>query len=193
MVATSMDMMMPAQAVQQIQEPELIRRPRFKKDLLEKETFVDPAKEMALLVPEKTVIASFPAQLALEAQFAEEHRLAAAKKKGKADAFFYSVYEALLAMFEKVKKRLRGRKARQALTRKGEEALEQLRYLAMLCDATECRTPDEVLAAESAFGEAYYEIKTLSCNLEKMREEEQAHHVERYSKHMAKLLSATQS
>ena len=154
---------------------------------------MDPAAEMRLLVPEKTVVASLSSQLVFE-QLAEGQKFAANKKAtAKTGALFYSVYEYLLALFDRVKKRLKGRRARQALTRKGAETLEQLRYLALLCDATECRTPEEALAAESAFGEAYYEIKTLSSNLGKMREEEQAHHVERYSRHMAKLLSATQS
>ena len=191
--ATSMDVKMSAQVVQQASSPDPIRRSHFKKDLLEKESFVDPVAEMKLLVPEKTVVANLSNQLVFEQQISEEQRFAASRKNArKADAFFYGIYEQLLALFEKVKRRLRGRRAKEQITRKGEETLDQLRYLALLCDATEWRTPEEVLAAESAFGEAYYEIKTLSKNLEKMREEEQAHHIERYSKHMAKLLSATQ-
>jgi hypothetical protein len=191
-----MDVKMSAQVVQQVHSPEPIRRPtnKFKRDLLEKESFVDPAAEMRLLVPEKTVVANLSTQLIFEQSIIEEQKFAADRKAPrKTGAFFYSVYEYLMALFSKVKRRLRQRRAKAALTRKGEETLEQLRYLAMLCDATECRTPEEMLAAESAFGEAYYEIKTLSLNLERMREEEQAHHIERYSRHMAKLLSATQS
>jgi hypothetical protein len=88
-----------------------------------------------------------------------------------------------------VKRRLKGRRARAKLTREGQEALEQLRYLAALCDATSCRTPEEILEAEAAFGEAYYEIMSLSANLQKMSEREQSHHLRRYSRHMSKLLS----
>ena len=155
---------------------------------------MDPAAEMRLLVPEKTVVANLSSQLVFEQHLANEQKFAASKKDSKkSEAFFYSIYEYLLAMFSKVKKRLRARRGRANLTRKGEETLDQLRYLAMLCDATECRTPEEILAAESAFGQAYYEIKTLSSNLGRMREEEQAHHIEAYSRHMAKLLSATKS
>ena len=189
-----MDGKMSAQVVQQISSPEPIRRldGKFKRSLLEKESFVDPAAEMRLLVPEKTVVGSLSSQLVFE-QVLEGPKFAENRKASrKSEAFIYSVYEHLLALFDMVKKKLKGRRAKQALTRKGGETLEQLRYLALLCDATECRTPEEALAADSAFGEAYYEIKTLSSNLEKMREEEQEHHVERYSRHMAKLLSATQ-
>ncbi|VVC01197.1 Uncharacterised protein [uncultured archaeon] len=189
-----MDAQIPAQAVQPTQSPVPARRlPRFKRDLLEKESFVDPAAEAKLLVPEKTVVASLSSQLVLEGQLPAQQMELSIRKERKGEAFFYSVYEYLLSLFDRVKKRLRGRKAQKRLTAKGEQALEQLRYLALLCDATECRTPEEILAAESAFGEAYYEIKTLSSNLETMREEEQAHHVERYSRHFSRLLSAAQS
>ena len=77
------------------------------------------------------------------------------------------------------------------MTLKGEEALAQLRYLAMLCDATECRTPEEVLLAEGAFGEAYHEILNLSSNLMKMSEQEQSHHVNHYKKHFSSVLRST--
>ena len=167
-----------------------VKSSKFKRSLLKDDLFVDPASEIALLVPEKNISSNFSQQLVFERQFSELQAFAKTKTPSKKmDTFFSSIYEYLFALFSKAKKKLKGRRARMQLTKKGEETLAQLRYLALLCDATEFRTPEDILEAESAFGQAYYEIKTLSSNLEKMREEEQIHHIDQYSRHMAKLLS----
>ncbi|VVC00750.1 Uncharacterised protein [uncultured archaeon] len=163
--------------------PKSVRRPKFHHDLYDssKESkFVDPQKEAQLLIPEQTVAS---AQLALEIMAPE---YATKKKEG---SVFSSVYEYLMSLFQQVKKKLRGSRRRKAkLTKKGEETLEQLKYLAQLCDATSCRSPEEILEAEGAFGEAYFEIMQLSSNLEKMSQSEQEHHMHRYGKHMSRLL-----
>ena len=166
------------------------RRPRFSASLLEKETskFIDPAAEAAIVLPQREV-ASSPIAIELEKLSPQQEVRAAVQKQSALSSSIYVLLDFLAAIFAKVKKRLKGRKARQKLTKDGKQALEQLRYLAALCDATSCRTPDEILEAESAFGEAYYEIMNLSANLERMSEKEQSHHLRRYAKHMSRLLS----
>ena len=105
---------------------------------------------------------------------------------------FKSAYALLSSWFATIKSRFgrRGR-ARARLTKEGQRALDQLRYLSLVCDAMDHRSPEEILSAEAAFGEAYYEILNLSANLEKMAEKEGEHHVQRYSRHMASLLQST--
>jgi len=173
------------------------RRPRFKKDLLEKEdVFIDPVKEAALLSPENTIVGSMHQQIALEMQVSRDGQKFAiddqkAVKRMQAHELVSSFYEYLVAIFERVKKNLKGnRRVRAKVTARGKEALEQLRYLALLCDASDWRSSEEILSAEAAFGEAYFEIMSLSANLEKMSETEQAHHVEKYARHMSKVLQS---
>lgn len=167
-------------------EPPL-RRPRFSASLLEKESsrFVDPAAEAAILLPQQAVASS---PIVLELEKGQEAR-AAVQKKNAVSSSIYVLLDFLAAIFAKVRRRLKGRRQRAKLTIDGRRALDQLRYLAALCDATSCRTPEEILVAEAAFGEAYYEIMSLSENLEKMSEKEQGHHLRRYAGHMTRLLS----
>lgn len=175
--------------LQQEVSPSPLRRPRFPKQLLlEKEKFVDPASEAAIILPQQQV-ASAPIVLELEKQV--ELRSITQKRNAVASSI-YMLLDFFAVFFAKLKKRLKGRRARAKLTREGQSALDQLRYLAALCDATSCRTPEEILEAEAAFGEAYYEIMNLSANLEKMSEREQSHHLRRYSKHMGKLLTLSE-
>ncbi len=155
----------------------------FSKLMDSQSKFIDPAKEALLVTPEQTTLSN---PIALESQFLQKYtESTVVAKKSVLD----SAYEYLLAIFEVFKKSFRGsRRHRARLTRKGEEALSQLQYLAALCDATSCRTPDEIITAESAFGEAYYEIMRLSCELEKMSQPEQHHHVRKYHHHVASFL-----
>lgn len=172
-----------------IPSPSPIRRPRFPKQLLlEKEKFVDPSSEAAIILPQQQV-ASAPIVLELEKLMPAQRMAENAQKKNALVSSIYALLDILASLFAKVKRRLKGRRARARLTREGQEALEQLRYLAALCDATSCRTPEEILEAEAAFGTAYYEIMNLSANLQKMSEREQSHHMRRYASHMGKLLS----
>ena len=176
---------------QQQVTPSPTRRPRFPSSLLEKEEskFVDPAAEAAVILPQMAM-SSAPIALQLEKmQGGAEELRGNLRKKNAIASSVYALLDIIAALFAKVKKRLKGRRARTRLTKDGALALEQLRYLAALCDATSCRTPEEMLEAESAFGEAYYEIMNLSANLEKMSEREQSHHLRRYAKHMGRLLS----
>ena len=174
--------------------PSPVRRPRFPKSLLEKESskFVDPSAEAAIILPQQNV-ASAPIVLELEklAGKGQEVRESVQKKNAVATSI-YVLLDFFAAFFAKLKKRLKGRRARARITKQGQTALEQLRYLAALCDATTLRTPEEVLAAEAAFGEAYYEIMNLSANLEKMSVREQSHHLKKYSGHMSKLLALSE-
>ncbi len=175
------------QLVQPAPKPKQRQKPakslEFPKGLLEDEQFIDPAKEAALIVPEMTVAST---NIKLEIEAAPKF---SAMKMRKRDSFFSKVYGQIVSWLVWVKKRFRGsRRQRARMTKQGERALEQLRYLAALCEITDCRTPDEVIEAEAAFGEAYYEIMGLSANLEKMSQKEEAHHVRRYEKHMSKLL-----
>ncbi|MEM2137885.1 MAG: hypothetical protein QW568_02255 [Candidatus Anstonellaceae archaeon] len=167
-------------------EPSSIKKPKFPKDLLDREGFVDPKVEASILAPQQSVAS---AQIVLEAEALS--REMNGKKQQRESSFFVSLKSYLASFLAWVQKRFRGsRRARAKLTKQGEAALEQLKYLSALCDATSHRSPEEVLAAESAFGEAYYEIMSLSANLEKMAEKEAPHHLHRYSKHMASVLSA---
>lgn len=174
------------QQLQLEREPQSVKKPRFPRTPLEKEdAFIDPLREAKLLVPEQTVASS---TIMLEAALETVRSQSSMQKQGA----FASLYDYLLSLFASVKKRLRGSSRYKArLTERGEEALDQLRYLALLCDATECRTPEEVLLAESAFGEAYHEIMSLSSNLERMSEKEQGHHVHHYKKRFSSVLRST--
>ncbi|VVC01097.1 Uncharacterised protein [uncultured archaeon] len=164
-------------------KPGPARRPRFSPKLLNDERFIDPARELQLLLPQQQV----STQLRIEPRQAQ-----ALSAKERRQSFIAALYDQVLAWLTWVKKKFKGgRRARQRLTLQGEQALEQLRYLSLLCDATEARTPEEVLAAESAFGEAYYEIMGLSSNLSRMSQKEQGHHIARYQKYMSSLLRAT--
>ncbi|MCX6772997.1 MAG: hypothetical protein NTV88_04475 [Candidatus Micrarchaeota archaeon] len=186
-------MEMPQRQLEQPREQKLspARRPRFSATLLERETskFIDPAAEAAIVLPQREV-ASAPIAIELEKlASAQQEVRAAVQKQNALSSSIYVLLDFLATIFAKVKKRLKGKRARQKITKDGQQALDQLRYLAALCDATSCRTPEEILEAESAFGEAYYEIMNLSANLERMSEKEQSHHLRRYSKHMSRLLS----
>jgi len=189
--ATSMGMISsPAMAMQQQleeqREPSAIRKPKFPRTPLEREdAYIDPLREAKLLIPEQTVAS---ATILFEAA-ADTMR---AQRPARSAGAFNSIYEYLLSLFTAAKRRLGGNaRCKARLTMQGEEALLQLRYLSMLCDATECRTPEEVLSAEGAFGEAYHEILTLSSNLEKMAEKEQEHHVRHYARHFSSVLRST--
>ena len=180
----------PARAMQQQleleREPEEVHKPRFPRAPLEREdAYIDPLREAKLLLPEQTVAST---NVMFDTALATVRMQPAAEKQGT----FASIYDYLLSLFTTVKKRLRGNARQKArMTSRGEEALAQLRYLALLCDATECRTPEEILAAESAFGEAYHEILNLSANLERMAEKEQEHHLGHYKKHFSSVLRST--
>lgn len=167
-------------------EPSEVKKPRFPKDLLDREGFVDPKVEASILAPQQAVAS---AQIVLEAEALS--REMNGKKSPRESTFFISLKSYLASFLAWVQKRFKGsRRARARLTKQGEAALEQLKYLSALCDATSHRSPEEVLAAESAFGEAYYEIMNLSANLEKMAEKEASYHLHRYSRHMASVLAA---
>jgi len=180
----------PARAMQQQleleREPSSIRKPKFPRTPLEREdAYIDPLREAKLLLPEQTVVSS---TIMFENAIATVRTQSSSKSTGT----FASIYDYLLSLFTAAKKRLMGSSRYKArLTSRGEEALAQLRYLSMLCDAMECRTPEEVLAAEGAFGEAYHEILSLSANLEKMAEKEQEHHLHHYKKHFSSVLRST--
>ena len=190
----------PVQAASPVRRPKfpgesLIERPEGaqkraggKFRLLESEgKFVDPARESSIIMPEQAV---FSSPIALESQLAPKYtEVTVAAKKTLAS----SLYEYLVSLLEIFRKSFRGsRRQRARMTRRGEEALSQLQYLAALCDATSCRTPDEIISAEAAFGEAYYEIMRLSTELEKMAQKEQAHHVHKYKHHMSSFLSSAE-
>ena len=180
----------PAKAMQQQleleREPAEIRRPKFPRTPLEREdAYIDPLREAKLLLPEQTVAST---TVMFDTALATVRTQSSVQKQGT----FASIYDYLLSMFISVKKRLRGSARQKALlTARGEEALAQLRYLSLLCDASECRTPEEILVAEGAFGEAYHEILNLSANLMKMSEQEQAHHLHHYKKHFSHVLRST--
>ncbi|MCX6772130.1 MAG: hypothetical protein NTX79_08860 [Candidatus Micrarchaeota archaeon] len=167
-------------------EPSAVRKPKFPRTPLDREdAFIDPLREAKLLLPEQTVAST---NVMFESAIAAMRAQPSARREN----IFTSIYEYLLAIFTTARKRLRGSARQKArLTAQGEEALAQLRYLAMLCDATDCRTPDEVLAAEGAFGEAYHEILSLSSNLLKMSEKEQEHHLNHYKRHFSSFLRST--
>ncbi|MFA6214742.1 MAG: hypothetical protein WC717_05700 [Candidatus Micrarchaeia archaeon] len=162
------------------------RKPRFPRRPLEREdAFIDPLREAQLLLPEQTVASS---NVMFDTVLAATRSQPSVKK----ESVFLSIYEYLLAWFASAKRRIRGSARKKArLTAQGEEALSQLRYLAMLCDASDWRTPEEVLAAEGAFGEAYHEILSLSSNLMRMSEQEQEHHLHHYRKHFSSVLKST--
>jgi hypothetical protein len=168
---------------EQIPVPSPQRKPSFPRKLLERDKFIDPTAEASVILPQQEASYSpilTDAKLGLGADYAAER---------KREGIFSSTLQYLLSIFESMKARLKSRRGKRArLTRKGEETLEQLRYLSLLCDATSCRTNEEVLEAEGAFGEAYYEIMQLSGELARMSQAEQRHHLHRYSKHMGKLL-----
>jgi hypothetical protein len=189
--ATSMEMISsPAKAMQQQleqqREPSSVHKPKFPRTPLEREeAYIDPAREAKLLLPEQTVAST---NVMFDIALATVRTQSSLQKQGT----FASIYDYLLSMFNSVKKRLRGNARQKArLTARGEEALAQLRYLSLLCDATECRTPEEILVAEGAFGEAYHEILNLSANLERMAEKEQEHHLHHYKKHFSSVLRST--
>ena len=179
----------PSRAAQQLEierEPAEIRKPRFPRRPLEREdAFIDPLREAQLLLPERTVAST---NIMLDTALVSVRTRPSKMREN----VFTSIYEYLLAWFSSAKKRIRGNARQKArLTMRGEEALAQLRYLALLCDASECRTPEEVLAAEGAFGEAYHEILNLSSNLMRMSEQEQTHHLHHYKKHFSSVLRST--
>jgi|GEM_PF-894949 len=189
--ATSMEMISsPARAMQQQleleREPKEVHKPKFPRTPLEREdAYIDPLREAKLLLPEQTVAST---NIMFDTALATVRAQSSAQKTGT----FASIYDYLLSLFTSMKKRLRGSARQKArLTMRGEEALAQLRYLSLLCDASECRTPEEVLLAEGAFGEAYHEILNLSSNLEKMAEREQDHHIHHYKKHFSSVLRST--
>lgn len=162
-------------------EPEQ-RKPSFPHHLFEEAKFVDPHREAQLLLPEQAITSAL-------ATF--EIAQATTGRKRSQSSIFSSIYQYLAGWFATMHLKMGGRRrAKARLTRQGELALEQLRYLSQLCDATAQRSPEEVLVAESAFGEAYYEIMNLSANLQKMAQSEEDHHVRRYSKHMSRVLQA---
>jgi hypothetical protein len=167
-------------------QPPSVRRPAFPKKLLdESDKFIDPFREASLILPQQAL--SVSSALLLEVQTAPDFRQQETRKA----SMVFTLIEQLSAWLSWVKKKFRGsRRQRARLTAKGELALEQLRYLSLLCDATECRTPDEALAAESAFGEAYFEIKSLSSNLVRMSQKEEENHFRHYSRHMSSILRA---
>ena len=169
----------------QLREPSPVRRPSFPKSLLEERKFIDPELEVQrkLIVSEQTT--SSPA---ISLEMAQSPRMRRAEKR---ESLFTSMYEYLFAVISQLQRKFgKSRRARARLTKLGSATLEQLRYLSLLCDASEYRTPEEVLAAESAFGEAYYEVMTLSGNLEKMTEKESEHHLRNYMRQMSKVLNA---
>lgn len=174
------------QQLQVEREPSQIRKPKFPRTPLEREdAYIDPLREAKLLMPEQTVASS---TIMLENALATVSRQSTLQKQGA----FASIYDYLLSLFNSVKKRIRGNaRCKARLTARGEEALGQLRYLSLLCNATDCRTPEEVLVAEGAFGEAYHEILSLSANLERMAEKEQEHHLHHYKKHFSSVLRST--
>ena len=148
--------------------------------------FVDPRKEASLILPEQLS----SSLISIESQLAPKYSEATLAVQ---KSVLVSAYEYLLSLMELFRKGLRhAGKRRTRLTRKGEEALSQLQYLSALCDATSCRTPDEIIAAESAFGESYYEIMKLSAELEKMSQAEQHHHMSRYTHHISRFLSSAE-
>jgi len=182
----------------QTQEPSSVRRPTFPKGLYDERRdeisgkksfssskFIDPATEIqrTLIVPEQTISSPI---ISLEIA-----RATTPKKGMKSESLFATIYEYFFAAIEQLKRKFgRNRRARARLTRLGTQTLDQLRYLSLLCDATACRTPEEALEAESAFGEAYFEIMTLSSNLEKMSEREGERHLRNYANHISKVLRA---
>ena len=177
----------PSASQRSFEEPAPVQRPRFPQSLLENEEsrFVDPRKEATLMLPENSV-SFIPIQIALEAQSMQTEQTIVRKD------VFQSLYRMLTGWFAALKTRMSKRARRRArLTKGGQRALDQLRYLSLLCDASEHRSPEEILSAEAAFGEAYYEILNLSSNLERMAQKEDDHHVQRYSRHMASLLRST--
>ena len=169
-----------------MQEPSSVRRPHFPDSLYDKsDKFVNPEAETQrmLIVPEQTISSPI---ISLEIA-----RATAPKGGLKSDTVFSAIYGYLMSAIAHLKRKFgKSRRARARLTRLGSDALEQLRYLSLLCDACDTRTPEEVLLAEGAFGEAYYEIMTLSANLEKMTEKEGEHHLRNYARQMSKVLNA---
>ncbi|MCX8197189.1 MAG: hypothetical protein N3G80_02645 [Candidatus Micrarchaeota archaeon] len=156
--------------MEQLMQPEPIeKRPQFpavkRKEFgkLLDERFIDPKVEAAIL----------PQEIGHAPIVVVQQQAAAAKKP-----LIQYLYEYISLIISTVKRRLSRR--RQRLTRRGAEALEQLKYLADLCEATSVREAEEVMAIESAFGQAYYEIMRLSEELAKMSQEEQEHHLRRY-------------
>ncbi|MCX8195117.1 MAG: hypothetical protein N3G22_03375 [Candidatus Micrarchaeota archaeon] len=169
----------------QIQAPPA-RRQRFSPKLLEDERFIDPAKEAAVILPKQEMLSTISVELQSPALQVEKRQLAQ-------PSLFAILYEQILSWLNWLRAKFKGsKKERARLTRAGKRALEQLRYLALLCEATEIRTPDEALAADSAFGEAYYEIMRLSANLTSMKEQEREHHHEQYCRYMRRLLRASE-
>lgn len=169
----------------QLEQPSPVRRPSFPKSLMEDHRFVDPFREAqrTLLVSEQTTISPI-----ISLEISQATAKAGAMRS---ESFFSTVYSYLSMAIAHLKKKFgRSRRARARLTRLGSDALSQLQYLSLLCEATSCGTPDEALAAQSAFGEAYYEIMTLSANLEKMTEREGEHHLRNYARQMTKILHA---
>ncbi|MFA6490027.1 MAG: hypothetical protein WCT52_05105 [Candidatus Micrarchaeia archaeon] len=168
-----------------LEQPSSVRRPSFPKSLMEDHKFVDPFREVqrTLLVSEQTTVSPI---ISLEIAQAT-----APKGAMRSESFFSTIYAYLSMAITHLKRKFgRNRRARARLTRLGSDALSQLQYLSLLCEATSCGTPDEALTLQSAFGEAYYEIMTLSANLEKMTEREGEHHLRNYSRQMTKILHA---
>ncbi|MCX8175464.1 MAG: hypothetical protein N3E51_04640 [Candidatus Micrarchaeota archaeon] len=181
---TQMQLNQPRQAIGEAP----VRRQRFPKGLLEEEgKFIDPQREALLLMPEKEAAS---AAIMLEAASEQRQAEASGQRSGLAGALYERI-AAVLAWLSRLLDRSK-RRAKVRLTKRGQQALEQLRYLSALCDATSCRTPEETIAAEAAFGEAYYEIMNLSASLERMRKSEEHHHIRRYARHMGRILGAAE-
>jgi hypothetical protein len=185
--------MTPEMAPMQLErEPKALKKPKFPHSLYDEKAqdsskFIDPSAEAAILLPERTLL-STPVQVALE----QMPSLTSATEKRKQANLALSLYEYLMSWFMAIKKSLAKKKGRRAkLTPRGQKALDELRHLSLVCDATEIRSNEEILSAESAFGEAYFEILTLSSNLERMGQKEEEHHTHRYSRHMSHLLKST--
>lgn len=158
----------------QVQKDYFQRKPKFPDKLFD-ERFVDPKQEFEqVLLPSQfdtiEITANFETTTKRKSTFAN-----------------FSYYISSLVSF--INKIFRKRKEK-ALTKKGKMALEQLRYLALLCEATSYRSDEEILAAESAFGQAYYEIMEISSKLHKMSKTEEDYHIKKYMQHMSKILKA---
>jgi hypothetical protein len=165
-----------------VEEPSPIRKPSFPRKLFDEDKFINPEAEA-----QRRIIASEQAIISPQPSFG----FSLEQKPKRQESLFASIFDYLLAAISKIKRRFaKNRRAQARLTKLGREALEQLRYLSLLCDACSYRTAEETLAAECAFGEAYYEIMTLSSNLERMSEKECEHHLKAYLKQMSKVLNA---
>ncbi|MEM4554412.1 MAG: hypothetical protein QXT25_01000 [Candidatus Anstonellaceae archaeon] len=154
-----------------------VERRRHQFGRLMDERFVDPKAEALLIVPQETYA---PIVVDLTVQRQTETKM----------TILHQIYYYLVMLFSAIRKRLTARK-RLKLTKKGREALEQLKYLADLCEATSIASQDEI-TSDAAFGEAYYEIMRLSYELAKMSQSEQEHHMRRYLQHFRRFVKSLQ-